>query len=318
MRESRARDPQARLEQSADMIRSMTAFARGERTAEWGSVQWELRSVNNRYLDVVTKLPEDFRGLEIDIRERVRGQLRRGKVDCYLRVAYEAHDLESFDIDLELARRIAAATRDIDQLLQEPARLNSMDILRWPGVMRPSAVDQEAVERTVLELLGVALAELVTTREREGEKIASMIEQRLDDIAGIICATQQRVPQILAASRERLSTRLAELLASFRGQARADSRVEPDADRLEQEMAILAQKADVAEELDRLHAHVGEVRRVLGDKDPVGRRLDFLMQELNREANTLGSKSIDTESTRASVDLKVLIEQMREQVQNVE
>ena len=294
------------------MIRSMTAYARAERDTDWSSIQWELRSVNNRYLDVVTKLPDDFRALENDVRERVRTRLRRGKVDCYLRATptHDSHGMEALDIDLELARRIADATRKIDQVLHEPASVSSMDVLRWPGVIRPTTVDNDALSQTVLELLGAALDELVATREREGGKIASMIEQRLGEMELIVVAIRERMPQILAAASERLATRLEDLLAS--------SQASLDHDRLEQEMAMLAQKADVAEEIDRLQAHIVEVRRVLGDRGPVGRRLDFLMQELNREANTLGSKSIDTDSTRASVDLKVLIEQMREQVQNVE
>ena len=284
----------------------MTAFAREEHREAWGSAQWELRSVNNRYLDVSPKLPEDLRKLESDVRERIRARLGRGKVDCYLRVSYDVEAHGGFEIDLQLARRLAEASREVDALLHDPAPVSSIDVLRWPGVIRGTTVDLDRVARTVLDLLDQALTDLIASRRREGEKIAAMIEQRLDSMETIVGAVLERVPQILADTRNRLVARLAELTAEL------------DPERLEQEVALLAQKSDVAEELDRLRAHMSEVRRVLGQSDPVGRRLDFLMQELNREANTLGSKSIDTESTRASVDLKVLIEQMREQVQNVE
>ncbi|NCF81704.1 MAG: YicC family protein [Proteobacteria bacterium] len=288
------------------MIRSITAFARSERTEQWGTAYWELRSVNNRYLDVTPRLPEEVRAIEGAIRERVRARLGRGKVDCTLRLSLGAGSDASLELDLELARRIAEATREIDALLHDPARINAVDVLRWPGVVQTQSPDIDAVGKAVLELLDDALKELVTTREREGQHIDGLLRQRCDEIQALTGAVRQRLPEVLEACRQRLRDRLAEFAEQL------------NEERLEQEMAMVAQKTDVAEELDRLDAHIKEVRRVLDEEQPAGRRLDFLMQELNREANTLGSKSIDTETTRASVDLKVFIEQMREQIQNVE
>ena len=288
------------------MIRSMTAFARSERTEQWGTAYWELRSVNNRYLDVTPRLPEEVRAIEGAIRERVRARLGRGKVDCTLRLSLGAGSDASLELDLELAKRIAEATRKIDALLHDPARINAVDVLRWPGVVQTQSPDIDAVGKAVLELLDEALNELVTTREREGQHIDGLLRQRCDEIQALTGAVRQRLPEVLEACRQRLRDRLAEFAEQL------------NEERLEQEMAMVAQKTDVAEELDRLDAHIKEVLRVLDEEQPAGRRLDFLMQELNREANTLGSKSIDTETTRASVDLKVFIEQMREQIQNVE
>jgi len=288
------------------MIRSMTAFARSERTEQWGTAYWELRSVNNRYLDVTPRLPEEARAVESAVRERVRAKLGRGKVDCSLRLTLGATNNASLELNLELAKRVSDATREIDALLHDPSRVNAIDVLRWPGVVQTQSPDVDALGKAVLDLLDEALAQLVATREREGQHIAALLSQRCDDIQAIIEAVRTRLPEVLEACRQRLRDRLAELVEQL------------NEERLEQEIALVAQKTDVAEELDRLDAHVKEVRRVVEKEQPAGRRLDFLMQELNREANTLGSKSIDTETTRASVDLKVLIEQMREQIQNVE
>ncbi len=288
------------------MIRSMTAFARSERTEDWGTAHWELRSVNNRYLDVSPRLPDEVRAIESAVRERVRGRLNRGKVDCTLRLSLGTESDAGLELDLNLARRVAEATREIDALLHDPARINAIDVLRWPGVVQTRSPDIDTLGKAVLELLDEALGELVATREREGQHIAGLLTQRCDEIQAIIGAVRERLPEVLEACRQRLRDRLAEFAEQL------------NEERLEQEMAMVAQKTDVAEELDRLEAHVKEVQRVVEKEQPAGRRLDFLMQELNREANTLGSKSIDTETTRASVDLKVLIEQMREQIQNVE
>jgi uncharacterized protein (TIGR00255 family) len=288
------------------MIRSMTAFARSERTEQWGTACWELRSVNNRYLDVTPRLPEEARAVESAVRERVRAKLGRGKVDCSLRLSLGASNNASLEVNLELAKRVADATREIDALIHDPSRVNAIDVLRWPGVVQTQSPDVDALGKAVLGLLDESLAQLVATREREGQHIAALLSQRCDDIQAIIEAVRKRLPEVLEACRQRLRDRLAELVEQL------------NEERLEQEIALVAQKTDVAEELDRLDAHVKEVRRVVENEQPAGRRLDFLMQELNREANTLGSKSIDTETTRASVDLKVLIEQMREQIQNVE
>lgn len=288
------------------MIRSMTAFARAEHHAEWGVATWELRSVNNRYLDVATRLPEDLRRLETEVRDRVRARLHRGKVDCHLWVSHRGGDGPGFTLEPDVASHVVRAVREVEELMEDPGPVNAIDILRWPGVIRPRAVDLEAVADSVLQCLEEALEDLNAARRREGEKIAAMLEQRLNAVQVLVGDARVRLPDIVATARKRLSDRLSELA------------VEVDRDRLEQEIAIAAQKADVAEELDRLRAHLSEVRRVLGKGRPAGRRLDFLMQELNREANTLGAKAIDTGGTLAGVDLKVLIEQMREQIQNVE
>jgi len=288
------------------MIRSMTAFARSERTEDWGTAHWELRSVNNRYLDVSPRLPEEMRAIESAVRERVRGRLSRGKVDCTLRLSLDTESDASLELNLNLARRVADATREIDALLHDPARVSAIDVLRWPGVVQTRSPDIDTLGKAVLELLDEALGGLVTTREREGRHITGLLTQRCDEIQTIVGKVRERLPEVLEACRQRLRDRLAEFAEQL------------NEERLEQEMAMVAQKTDVAEELDRLDAHVKEVQRVVDKEQPAGRRLDFLMQELNREANTLGSKSIDTETTRASVDLKVLIEQMREQIQNVE
>ena len=288
------------------MIRSMTAFARSERTEDWGTAYWELRSVNNRYLDVTPRLPEDARAIESAVRERIRARLNRGKVDCTLRLTLGMDSEASLTLNLELAKRVSEATREIDALLHDPARVSAVDVLRWPGVVQTQSPDVDTLGTAVLELLDEALAELISTREREGRHIHELIVKRCEEMKRIVNKVRKRLPEVLEICRQRLRDRLAELLEQL------------NEERLEQEMAMLAQKADVAEELDRLDGHLKEVRRVLDKEEPAGRRLDFLMQELNREANTLGSKSIDAETTRASVDLKVLIEQMREQIQNVE
>ena len=290
-----------------DMIRSMTAFARAEHRAPWGVATWELRSVNNRYLDIAPKLPEDLRRLEPEVRDRIRACLHRGKVDCHLSVIRGGAGAAGFEIDPETAGHVVRAAREVATLMDDgPGSVNAIDIMRWPGVIRPRSLDLETVADGVLKGLDGALAELCAARSREGDKIAAMLEQRLNAVQALVDRALTHLPDIVGAARRRLSERLAELAVGV------------DPERLEQEIAIVAQKADVAEELDRLQAHLSEVRRVLGQGRPAGRRLDFLMQELNREANTLGAKSIDLAGTLASVDLKVLIEQMREQIQNVE
>jgi uncharacterized protein (TIGR00255 family) len=288
------------------MIRSMTAFARQEAHSELGILVWELRSVNFRYLDITPRLPEELRSLEAPLREHVGARVRRGKVECTLRYKPAAASEAELQINLALAEQVAKASREIDRLLFNPAPVNSMDVLRWPTVVQPAIPDIEALSRSAIRLLDAALNDLVDTRGREGTKIARLITQRCDELETIVSEVRQRLPAIVKAMRDRLAQRLAEL------------KTELDSGRLEQEMVFFAQKIDISEELDRLDAHVTEVRRLLRQSRPIGRQLDFLMQEMNREANTLGSKSVDAETTRASVDLKVLVEQMREQIQNVE
>lgn len=287
------------------MTRSMTAFARRESAGPWGSLTIELRSVNHRYLEVSPRLPEELRVLEPRLREQVAAVLSRGKVDLTLR--YQPPDpTAGLDIDRELVKRIAHLSREVDQILYDPAPVQALELLHWPGVLRTPVVDAEQLHGAALALLDAALAELTEHRGREGEKLAEIIRQRCDGASALVAAVRVRRPEVVERVRERYRQRLAEL------------RIDADPGRLEQELALAAQRLDVDEELDRLDTHLEEVSRVLRQNQPVGRRLDFLMQELNREANTLGSKSADAETTRASVDLKVLIEQMREQVQNIE
>ena len=288
------------------MIRSMTAFARTESEQAWGSAQLELRSVNNRYLDIAPRLPDELRPLEPMVRERIGDKLGRGKVDCVFKISYANDRDTSFTVNLTLAEQVVNAVEQIQPLLGNTQGVTPMEVLRWPGVIQAGAPDLDAIQSAALDLLDGALKELVEVRAREGEKIAAMILKRCEQMETIVSVLRTRAPEIVDQIRRKLDARLQELSA------------QPDQERMEQEMLYMAQKLDIAEELDRLDAHLSEVRRVLESDAPVGRRLDFLMQELNREANTIGSKSSDAETTRSSVDLKVLIEQIREQVQNVE
>jgi uncharacterized protein (TIGR00255 family) len=289
------------------MARSMTAFARQELVKDWGTLTLELRSVNHRYLDVSLRLPDDFRNLEPKIREKVSAKLARGKVDVGLRFSRtETSHSGDIVLDKELVQQIANASREIDHILYNPNAVSSLEILRWPGVIKTPELDSAELTSALFELLEITLDDMLQGRAREGEKLADLILQRCQSISGVIVEVKKRLPEIMQIWREKLVTRIQE------------ASVEVDENRLEQELVIIAHKTDVDEELDRLVTHIAEVERVLKDEKPIGRRLDFLMQELNREANTLGSKSIDTETTKASVDLKVLIEQMREQIQNIE
>ena len=288
------------------MIRSMTAFAREETTDTWGNAVWEVRSVNSRYLDTSTRTPEDFRALETIVRERISKRLSRGKVDCTLRFKASTERDGSLPINRELVERLVRVSEDVRAVLGDGTPLRVVDILRWPGVIDSAPQDLDQISARVLELLDTTLDNLVEMRGREGQKIHRLIEQRCAEICTITDDLQDILPTIHQAARTRLTDRLSEVVEQF------------DPQRLEQEMVLFSNKMDISEELDRLGAHISEVQRVLLENKPVGRRLDFLMQELNREANTLGSKSVDSRITRASVDLKVLIEQMREQIQNVE
>ena len=288
------------------MARSMTAFARQEAVKDWGSMTLELRSVNHRYLDVSLRMPEDFRNLESKIREKISDKLARGKVEVSLRFSRTETSGGEIIIDKELVQQIANAGREIDHILYNPQAVSSLEVLRWPGVIKTPELDSSELSSALFELLDVTLDDLMEGRAREGDKLAELIQQRCQSISDVIVEVKKRLPEIMQIWREKLLKRM------------QDASVEVDENRVEQELVILAQKTDVDEELDRLVTHVAEVERVLKDQKPIGRRLDFLMQELNREANTLGSKSIDTETTKASVDLKVFIEQMREQIQNLE
>jgi uncharacterized protein (TIGR00255 family) len=284
----------------------MTAFARQEQQTEQGDLIWEIRSVNHRYLELSLRLDERFRALEMPIRKLFSEQLGRGKVDAVLRYKAPEDQSTNLDIDQTLARSVVEQCELVSGFADQAAPIDPVRILQWPGVIKAESLDQVALNASVMSALLLAINELIVTRETEGAALHKMVEQRCNDIDGIAKATRERMPTILADHQQRLKERIAELA------------VDLDPERLEQEMVLLAQKSDVAEELDRLESHVVEVRSVLQRDEPVGRRLDFLMQELNREANTLGSKSINSETTNHSVELKVLIEQMREQIQNIE
>ncbi len=284
----------------------MTAYARQEQDTPWGVFTWELRSVNHRYLEISPRLPEDLRGLEAAVRERIQATLGRGKVECVLRYRPAADVSAELVLNRPLIEALETAMKELEQALPVSAAVSPLDLLRWPGVVEAAQLDLEQVSAAALAALDAALEDLVATRRREGEKLKSLIEQRCGGIETAVAQARERLPEVRARLREKLHARLEEV------------RAELDPARVEQEMVLLSQRLDVEEELDRLTAHVAEVQRVLTQPEPVGRRLDFLMQELNREANTLGSKSADVETTRIAVELKVLIEQAREQVQNVE
>ncbi|MCP5140906.1 MAG: YicC family protein [Gammaproteobacteria bacterium] len=288
------------------MIRSMTAFGHADRSGEWGELGWEVRSVNSRYLEVFPRMPEEFRVVEPAARERLGNVAKRGKCELMLRYKPAAGGVGPVTIDVERAKGLIAAYQELERLMYDPARVSPLDLLRQPGVMADTKQDLDALRELALEALDEALAAWVASREAEGARLAATIIERLDAMGPLIEAARQRMPEIVAANRERLRERLAEVLAQV------------DENRIEQEMVLLAQKLDVDEEMDRLESHRVELRAVLERREPVGRRMDFLMQEFNREANTLGSKSADTEITRVAVELKVLIEQMREQIQNIE
>jgi uncharacterized protein (TIGR00255 family) len=287
------------------MIHSMTAFARVEKRLDEATLIWELKSVNHRYLEVSPRLPEAFRDLEGPLREQCRKALGRGKVEVGLRYQLKGGE-GTLTLNEPLVRQLSEAARRVGDIMLHPAPVDVAEILRFPGVLQGMETDLSGLSRAALTLLDDGLKALADARAREGQVLAGLINERLDGVLVQVERVKGALPAILDNLRERLRKRVEEVIAN------------PDPQRLEQEIVILAQKMDVAEEIDRLVAHVAEVRRSLADGGQVGRRLDFLMQELNREANTLGSKSVDTETTQAAVELKVLIEQMREQVQNIE
>ena len=288
------------------MTSSMTAFTRQQSEQEWGSLTWEIRSINHRYLETSVRLPDIFRGLENQIRELVRASLARGKVDCQLRYAAQEIPGSSISINEELVQQVLEANARIQKTLGEKRLPSSMEILRWPGVISERMLDNKGLEAAALDLFKFALGDLIATREREGLELNGFLEKRIALIRELVAEMRNKMPDILIAQKQSLHQRLEKLKAEL----------EPT--RLEQEVTLLVQKADVDEELDRLAAHLGEVERILAADEQKGRRLDFLMQELNREANTLSSKSIVVETTRSAVEIKVLIEQMREQIQNIE
>ncbi|KGQ27013.1 hypothetical protein JP33_01225 [Gallibacterium anatis CCM5995] len=286
------------------MIYSMTAFARHEIQAEWGCAVWEIRSVNQRYLETFFRLPEQFRALENTLRETLRQRLSRGKIECSLRI--ELNQAKSgLNLNQTFARQVMEALHWIKTELND-GQINPIDILRYPGVVEDAGVDVDELGQELLTGFNALLDDFIAMRAREGEKLAEAIRTRLQAIATEVIFVRNKMPEVLQWQRERLLQRFEEV----------QLQLEPS--RLEQEMILLAQRIDVAEELDRLEMHIKETNNIINKGGVVGRRLDFMMQELNRESNTLASKSINTEITNAAVTLKVLIEQMREQVQNIE
>lgn len=289
------------------MTRSMTGFARVERQYDFGRLIWEMRSVNHRYLDIGLRLPEEFRPLEADIRQSLGQYLSRGKIEANLRFAEAVGAKGSgLELNLALARELLDVHGEMARLAKSEQAPDIGQMLKWPGLIEDKRPDPTPLKTAAMELLIDAVQELQTGRGREGEQMATAIRERLAGVTTLTESIRSWLPEIRVALKQRMLDRIADLPQPL------------DPGRIEQEVAILAQKIDVDEELDRLDAHVEEAYRVLDLTEPVGRRLDFLMQEFNRESNTLSSKSVDQRTTQAAVDLKVLIEQMREQVQNVE
>jgi uncharacterized protein (TIGR00255 family) len=288
------------------MIASMTGFARHERTGPFGTLVCEIRSVNHRYLDATLRLPDSCRALETELRQSLARDLKRGKVDCTLQQRAPQGDAVGLDIDQAALERLLARLRQLNSALGQTAPVDPIELLRWPGVLREPENNSEQLQQAVRDLFARTLADLAGARAREGVRLAALIEARCAALAEMVTALRTRLPEAQARIGQRFTERVLELKAQV------------DPDRIEQEIALLLQRFDVAEELDRLTGHIEETRRTLTGTEPAGRRLDFLMQEFNREANTLSSKSQDLETTRTAVEMKVLIEQMREQVQNIE
>lgn len=287
------------------MIYSMTAFARREIKKDWGDAVWEIRSVNQRYLENFFRLPEQFRGLENNLREKLRQNLTRGKIECSLRIDNKKGTATELNLNQDLANQVIQSLKWIKAQAGE-GEINLTDVLRYPGVVETPEQDLDVISQDLLAAFDELLQEFIAMRGREGEKLQVIIQQRLDAISVEADKVRAQMPEILQWQRDRLLQRFEEV------------QISPDPTRLEQEMILLAQRVDVAEELDRLQMHVKETTSILKKGGAVGRKLDFMMQELNRESNTLASKSINADITASAVELKVLIEQMREQIQNLE
>jgi len=287
------------------MTASMTGFARRESVGAHGTLICEIRSVNHRFLDASLRLPDSCRAIESELRQALARELRRGKVDCTVqhRPPEGATDL---DVDDTALQKLLGRARQLASSMPAQARINVLDLLRWPGVVREQSLDAEALLVEVRRLFEATLSDLVAARRREGARLAELLLQRCVNLEEMVAAVRVRLPEVQLRVRERLEERLRELGAEL------------NRERIEQELVMLLQRLDVAEELDRLTGHIAESRRTLATPEAAGRRLDFLLQEFNREANTLSSKSQDLETTRVAVDMKVVIEQMREQVQNIE
>ena len=287
------------------MIYSMTAFAHLEIKKEWGNAVWEIRSVNQRFLETYFRLPEAFRHLEMGLRERLRNSLTRGKVECSLRVELAQASNNKIALNNDYAEQVIASLKTLQGIAGE-GEINLVDVLRYPGVVDAQSQDLDQIAQDLLAGFEQILTDFIAMRGREGANLQAIIQQRLDSIAEIAQSVQNQMPEVLQWQKDRLQQRFDEL------------NLQLDPQRLEQEMVLTAQRVDVAEELDRLQLHVKETSSILKKGGAVGRKLDFMMQELNRESNTLASKSINADITNAAVEVKVLIEQMREQIQNLE
>ena len=288
------------------MLHSMTGFARQSAESSIGTLSWELRAVNHRYLDLQFRLPDELRPKEHAFRQQVSDLLKRGKVDCALHFRRAVDQKDELQLNTDYAKLIGTRLAELAHVLPATTPINPIEILRWPGVVAETEFDAEPLFAEAMKLLETTLEAMNAMRASEGERIHTMLESRCNDISSIAADVRKRLPEVLEAAHAKQRERIEKL------------DVDADPARLEVELALIAQKLDVDEEVDRLDSHVAEIRQALAKQEPVGRRLDFLMQELNREANTLGSKSADSETTKAAVELKVLIEQMREQIQNVE
>lgn len=287
------------------MIYSMTGFARVEAKADWGTAVWEIRSVNQRYLETHYRLPEQFRSLEPMLRERFRKQLQRGKVECGLRISLNEANQGALTFHPQLANQLIEAAKQVQEFGADGS-INPADILKWPGVMATQEADADQMQKVMMNAFDEALTQFLASRASEGASMASLITQRLNGILAEVDKVIAQMPSVLEWQKERIRNKFAE------------AQIELDDTRVEQEMVLLAQKTDVAEELDRLKSHIVETQKIMKKGGAIGRRLDFMMQEFNREANTLGSKSINKHVTQSAVEIKVLIEQMREQIQNIE
>jgi uncharacterized protein (TIGR00255 family) len=288
------------------MLNSMTAYARKESQTEAGTLVWELRSVNHRYLEPSIRLPDGFREIDTELRSIMRSHVQRGKLECMLRYEPSSGQVQPIEVNLELVTELHGAMDRIARILDNPAHISALDILQFPGVWQRTEEDLESVQQDALTLFAEALEELCAMRAREGARILPMIESRIDGIRAQVRAVRDQLPTIMDRQADAIRARIADLQEQI------------DDHRIEQELVIMLQKADVAEELDRLESHLKEIGNNLVKNEPVGRRLDFLMQELNREANTLSSKSLASSTSQQAVEIKVLIEQMREQIQNIE
>lgn len=288
------------------MLHSMTAFSQQQRTGRWGTLSWEVRAVNHRYLEPSFKLPDTFRSIEPRLRDILRGSAQRGKIDAQLRFTPGAEAGQAARIDQDRLQQLLATLEIIQQQSAASNAPTTLELLAWPGVLQAEGFDQQAQHSTAITLFEHSMQDLLATRTREGEELGKFVLQRLDRIEAVLQQLRDNMPELLAAQQQKLRDRVAQLQAN----------VEPA--RLEQELLIIAQKADISEECDRLETHIKETRRALTRGGVCGRRLDFLMQEFNREANTLASKAVASSISQAAIELKVLVEQMREQIQNIE